>query len=196
MHKNTDTRLLSWTPRLHSVRKRLKSEEHLLRKLQRKLADGVVIDQNNIFDMITDLAGVRVIHLCQGQFPVIHSVIMEKIAAGDWFLNERPLAYTWDPESEDFFRKFDLCVERKESFYTSIHYVLRPRKDSYLSCEVQVRTLFEEVWGEIDHTLNYPQQSTDVVCQEQLKVLAKLVGAGSRLTDSLYRLYIAGRGAE
>jgi GTP pyrophosphokinase len=183
-------------PAVHFIRKRLKNEDHLRSKIDRKLADGVAIDSNNIFERITDLAGVRVIHLCQGQFAAIHEVILEKIEDGDWFINEEPLAYTWDPESEQFFRRFGLRVERKESFYTSIHYVVKPRRDSYISCEIQVRTLFEEIWGEIDHTLNYPQQNEDVVCQEQLKVLAKLVGAGSRLCDSLYRIYIERRNAQ
>jgi putative GTP pyrophosphokinase len=178
-------------PAVHSIRKRLKHEEHLRGKIIRKRSDGQDVDESNLFAVITDLAGVRVLHLCQPQFQLIHEVIQEKVETRDWILYEQPLAYTWDPESVEFFRRFDLRVERKESFYTSIHYVVKPRADSHLSCEIQVRTLFEELWGEIDHSLNYPNQSGDIGCQEQLRVLAKLVGAGSRLTDCLFRLYVA-----
>ena len=53
---------------------------------------------------------------------------------------------------------------------------------------MQVRTLFEEVWGEIDHTFNYPVKTTNRVVQEQLKVLARVVGAGTRLSDSIFEL--------
>jgi len=47
--------------------------------------------------------------------------------------------------------------------------------------------LFEEVWGEVDHVLNYPQETLIVACREQLRVLAKVVGAGTRLVDSIFR---------
>ncbi len=80
-------------------------------------------------------------------------------------------------------------VEVKESFYTSIHYVVRPRADSEVACEIQVRTLFEEIWGEIDHQINYPTPTESLACQEQIRVLARLVGAGSRLADAIYRVH-------
>ena len=48
--------------------------------------------------------------------------------------------------------------------------------------------MFEEVWGEIDHTFNYPEPSKNKVVQEQLKVLARVVGAGTRLSDSIFEL--------
>jgi ppGpp synthetase/RelA/SpoT-type nucleotidyltranferase len=86
-----------------------------------------------------------------------------------------------------FFEKLGIGVELKESYYTSVHYVVRPRVDSPHCCEIQVRTLFEEIWGQVDHTLNYPINSENLACREQLKVLAKLVGAGSRLVDSIFR---------
>jgi ppGpp synthetase/RelA/SpoT-type nucleotidyltranferase len=105
----------------------------------------------------------------------------------DWHLADRPKAYTWDPESKHFFEELNVAVEVKESFYTSVHYLVRPRADSPLCCEIQVRTLFEEIWGEVDHTLNYPETSPNLSCREQIRVLAKLVGAGSRLVDSIFR---------
>ena len=80
-------------------------------------------------------------------------------------------------------------MEVKETFYTSIHYVVKPREESELCCEVQVRTLFEEIWGEIDHRINYPHATEIMTCREQLRVLARLVGAGSRLADSIFRSF-------
>jgi len=59
------------------------------------------------------------------------------------------------------------------------------------SCEVQVRTLLEEVWGEVDHTMNYPVPTADEHCREQIRVLARLVGAGTHLADSIMRRYVA-----
>lgn len=172
---------------VHSIRSRMKDEDHLRDKLIRKLANGAQIVAQDLLSQVTDLAGVRVLHLYQTQFDRIHRVITDQIARGDWSLRETPVAYTWDPESTEFFEQLGLRTELKLSHYTSIHYVVKPRLDSSLSCEIQVRTLFEEAWGEIDHQINYPQQSDVATCREQLKVLAKLVGASTRLADSIFR---------
>ncbi len=104
-----------------------------------------------------------------------------------WYFPEPPKAYTWDPESKQFFEGLEIEVQVKESFYTSVHYLIKPREDSPICCELQVRTLFEEIWGEVEHSINYPDKTSNIPCREQLLVLAKLVGAGSRLVDSIYR---------
>lgn len=174
-------------PIVHSVKTRLKDREHLKEKISRKWEDADPINPDNLFQRITDLAGTRVLHLYQDQFSIIHHEILAKVDAKDWYLPEPPKAYTWDPESKQFFEALGINVQVKESFYTSVHYIVRPRQDSPLCCEIQVRTLFEEIWGEVDHTLNYPEPCSNLACREQLRVLAKLVGAGSRLVDSIFR---------
>jgi hypothetical protein len=108
---------------------------------------------------------------------------------GRWEFVEPPKAYTWDPETERFFRSLDIHCEQKESFYTSIHYVVKERKEDKFTCEIQVRTLFEEIWGEIDHSINYPNPIDSVACREQLRVLSKLVSTGTKLADSIFRTY-------
>lgn len=175
-------------PAVHSVKARLKNRDHLAAKIVRKQVDANPIDATNLFKRVTDLAGVRVLHLYQEQARVIHDEILDKVNnKGDWVLDEPPKAYTWDPEASDFFAGMGLEVTVKDSFYTSVHYLVRPRADSPLCCEVQVRTLFEEIWGEVDHALNYPTATEIVACREQLRVLTKVVGAGSRLVDSIFR---------
>lgn len=176
---------------VHSVKSRMKDFEHLREKIQRKSSTDDPITPENIFDRVTDIAGVRVLHLCQSQFTQIHSAIKQKLESQDWVLYEQPKAYTWDPESQDFFASHDLKVDIKESLYTSIHYVIKPREDSPVTCEIQVRTLFEEIWGEIDHMVNYPDPTDSEFCKEQIGVLARLVGAGSLLADSIWRTYCA-----
>jgi ppGpp synthetase/RelA/SpoT-type nucleotidyltranferase len=176
------------SPVIHSIKCRLKDEGHLEKKLLRKSDESEPITSSNIFDRITDLAGARILHLHQDQLPKIHSFIMNMVSNGDWSLHEKPVAYSWDPESQQFFESLDLEVRIKESFYTSIHYVVTPANDNRIKCEIQVRTLFEEIWGEIDHTVNYPEKSSSRATREQLRVLSKLVSTGSRLADSIFRL--------
>lgn len=180
------------TPLVHSVKARLKNPEHLRAKIQKKSNVENLIDGKNLGHKITDLAGVRVLHLHQEQLARIHEEILRKIKdRGDWVLHEPPRAYTWDPERRDFYQGIGFEVHLKPSSYTSVHYTVRPRPDSPLCCEIQVRTLFEEIWGEVDHALNYPDPTDSVACREQLLVLGKVVGAGSRLVDSIYRTVAA-----
>lgn len=183
---------------VHSVRHRIKDVDHLLEKIERKNSEDEKLPEekrkgpitsDNLFTRVTDIAGIRVLHLYISEFEYIHKAIMEKIAEEEFTLYEDPKAYTWDPESGDYFESLGLRRELKESYYTSIHYVLRPNSRSHATCEVQVRTLLEEVWGEIDHTMNYPEPSSDPHCKEQIRVLARLVGAGTHLADSIMRRY-------
>lgn len=174
---------------VHSYKYRLKDPDHLAEKLRRKFAAGVEITEENFSERVTDLAGVRVLHLFQDAFGEIDTVIRRRVADGDWVLGERAKAYTWDPDSVAYFEGFDLEVSQKPTAYTSVHYLIRPRADSPLCCELQVRTLFEEIWGEVDHRINYPTPTQDLACKEQILVLSKVVGAGSRLLDSLSRVH-------
>ncbi|MDT7850178.1 RelA/SpoT domain-containing protein [Methylophilus sp. VKM B-3414] len=172
---------------IHTIKARLKDEDHLREKINRKCSEDMPITAENILTKITDLAGVRILHLYQDQFPIIHQRIMGQISSKEWALHEPPKAYSWDPEATDFFKNLGLTPEIKETFYTSIHYVVKPKEDSEIICEIQVRTLFEEIWGEIDHSLNYPKPTENIACKEQLRVLSKLVSTGTRLADSIFR---------
>ncbi len=174
-------------PIIHSIKSRLKDPNHLAEKLQRKLNIGRTITKDNIFTEITDFIGVRVLHLYQDQFPEINSAINKKIENGDWLFVEQPKAFTWDPESVQFYKDQNLLTEVRDTYYTSIHYLVKPNNQNSICCEIQVRTLFEEIWGEIDHTINYPNPTDSIACKEQLRVLSKLVSTGTRLADSIFR---------
>lgn len=174
-------------PIIHSIKSRFKDPDHLNDKIFRKAEKGVIITKDNLFSEINDLIGIRVLHLYQDQFPSIHKEILNKVICGDWQLLEDPMAYTWDPESEKTYKDLSIKTEIKESFYTSVHYVVKPNNQNPVCCEIQVRTLFEEIWGEIDHTINYPHPTDSVACKEQLRVLSKLVSTGTRLADSIFR---------
>lgn len=176
---------------VHSVKSRMKDPEHLKDKIQRKLKSGKIIDENNLFTVVNDLIGVRVLYLYQDQFQLIHNELKKKVdETKDWMFVEAPKAYTWDPETREYFEKLSIHTEVRDTYYTSVHYVIKPNNElSNITCEIQVRTLFEEIWGEIDHTINYPHPTEIIACKEQLRVLAKLVSTGTRLADSIFRTY-------
>jgi len=179
-------------PIVHSIKARTKDPEHLREKVLRKNEEEpdnpITID--NLFNRVTDLAGVRILHLYNDQFKLIHNEIMGNVHSGQWVLSEDPVANTWDPETKNYYEKLGLKTEVRETYYTSIHYVIKPNHyPNCMCCEIQVRTLFEEIWGEISHAINYPKATESVACREQLRVLAKLASTGSRLADSIFRSY-------
>lgn len=180
---------------IHSIKWRAKAPSHLkdslerkaLRALQSKTAFDITAD--NVFDRLPDLAGVRVLHLHMRQMEKIHPLILKVIADEGYVLSGKPEAKTWDLEYEQMFKDLKLKVKRNESLYTSVHYVIKQNHTTRRLCELQVRTLAEEVWGEISHTINYPHETDSVACKEQLKVLARVVSGCSRLVDSLVASY-------
>lgn len=172
-------------PVIHSIKSRIKDDDHLMEKIKRKLKDND-LNEHNILAKINDIAGIRLMHVHTKQFEEIHKLINKQVDSDSWVLHEQPKAYTWDPEAKDYYSKFGLDVIVKPTFYTSVHYVVKAKKDSTVFCEIQVRTLFEEIWGEIDHAINYPKETADHAVVEQLRVLSKLVGAGNRLNDSIF----------
>lgn len=176
-------------PVIHSLKSRIKDPEHLKDKLIRKSKKGIIITSESLFDEITDLIGVRILHLYQAQFGDIHREIIKKVEHKEWILAEPPKAYTWDPESRKFYENLNINTEVKDSYYTSVHYLIKLNNGNNLCCEIQVRTLFEEIWGEIDHAINYPHPTSSVACSEQLKVLSKLISTGTRLSDSIFKSY-------
>ena len=176
---------------VHSSKFRAKDSEHLRDKLLRKLADAKEagrpfgVTPGNLFTKITDLAGVRLLHLHTEQMTQMHPLIVKVLKDNMYSLVEDPTAHTWDDEYRAYFKKLGIKSKPHVSMYTSVHYVLAANNRIRSRCELQVRTLMEEVWGEVSHQLNYPHETKSLACQEQLKVLARLASSGTRLVDAI-----------
>jgi len=179
-------------PVIHSIKSRVKDPEHLREKLRRKafkaIEDGKKFDitVENLFQKINDLAGFRILHLYTRQMETINAALLAIFDEAKFVLLEGPIARTWDDESRAYFKEIKVGTEDSPTLYTSVHYVIKANTKSECTCEIQVRTLMEEVWGEVDHSLNYPQQSKSFACREQIKVLARVTSSCSRLVDSIF----------
>jgi ppGpp synthetase/RelA/SpoT-type nucleotidyltranferase len=170
----------------------MKNPEHLRDKLQRKMAKARVENKKfdvtieNLFVRINDLAGIRLLHLHTRQISSIDSVLRQIIHEQRFDLEEGPFARTWDDESRAYFREHRIKTQASPSLYTSVHYVVGSASRTKITCELQVRTLMEEVWGEVDHLINYPHESRSVACREQIKALARATSGATRLVDSIF----------
>ena len=171
---------------IHFMKYRIKDEASLRAKLERILmSEG---DQD-LVDKITDFAGVRIIHLHMDQFSIIHSLILDILQEQKYDLLGTPKAYCWDREYEDLFRRVGIETEHRDSMYMTVHYDIKANQRSRVTCELQVRSLMEELWGEVSHRVNYPKKSPSTSCQDQLKVLARLTSGCGRLVDSIFKTH-------
>jgi ppGpp synthetase/RelA/SpoT-type nucleotidyltranferase len=178
-------------PHIHSTKFREKDPERLRDKLRRKALEALdakkefKIDAGNLFANIDDLAGVRLLHIYREQLREIDPLIQEILAFHKYKFREKPKAYTWDIENREFYSNLGFRVETNPSFYTSVHYIVEPHWRKW-GCELQVRTLAEELWGEVSHRVNYPHPTESVACGEQIAVLARVASGCTRLVDSIF----------
>jgi putative GTP pyrophosphokinase len=177
---------------IHSVKYRIKDPVHLRDKLIKKSLTSkqkgrlFSITKRNLFSKINDLVGFRIMHLHTKQIETIDAELKNIFSEQRWFLIEGPTAKTWDDESREYFENIGFSIDKSPNLYTSIHYVVKPNTNTSITCEIQVRTLMEEVWGEVDHSINYPNKSESLSCREQIKALARATSTSSRLVDSIF----------
>jgi putative GTP pyrophosphokinase len=180
-------------PLIHSVRARIKDRGHLQDKLLRKLREckkekkAFNITPDNLHLKINDLAGIRLLHLHTAQAKEIHEHLHTLLKSSGYKFLEGPVARTWDIEYEQIFKDMGFKTKRSETLYTSVHYVVSDQIPSLkMTCELQVRTLAEEIWGETDHRLNYPHKVESVACHQQIRALARSTSAAGRLVDAIF----------
>lgn len=170
---------------IHSVKSRVKDPEHLLEKIIRKIQKKKETETNyeinigNYLNEITDLIGIRVLHLYKDQARII-----DKFIRSNWNLAETPTIYFRGGDSESNIEGFD-CKEHPAG-YRSWHYLIETQmlKERQI-VEIQVRTIFEEGWSEIDHQLRYPYELDNEVLNEQLLVLNRLAGSADEMVSTI-----------
>ena len=177
-------RVIQRFPGVHSVRWRIKETEHLMEKIVRKRADGQEkyksIDQSNYFEIVTDLVGLRALHLFKDD-----CFSIDKHLRSVWSPAETPIAYVRDGDPQDLVDRFiqlGLEVKPHPAGYRSVHYVCstQPMHRKVFS-EVQVRTIFEEGWSEIDHRVRYPNFSDDKLVSYFLTIFNRLAGSADEM---------------
>ncbi|KPB70779.1 hypothetical protein ACKUFS_23420 [Pseudomonas cannabina] len=164
---------------VHSVRWRVKNTFNLLKKiLRKKLEQNSNEKWNNVTpdnyrSVVSDLIGIRVLHLLKEDCITIDKQIRD----------------TWNVEKVTIFqRKGDETLEKiidqgalevpHDKGYRSIHYDLAYKvfKEPIL-IEIQVRTIFQEGWSEIDHKVKYPDVSDNALLSSFMNLFNLMSGA-------------------
>jgi len=170
------------SPNVHSVRYRIKNAEHLIEKIIRKKIEDSSsnITTENYKEAVTDLIGLRALHLYKDDWEKLHDYISEK-----WNLLHKPIANYRKGDTQELIRIFEEkgCEVKEHKFgYRSVHYIIesQPAKIKFLA-EIQVRTIFEEAWSEIDHTIRYPYDLDNVLFSQFLLILNRLAGSADEM---------------
>lgn len=170
---------------IHSARYRTKSIDSLITKYIKKKAllpeipssdynieKYRLMDSNNYYKIITDLIGIRILIRYQQQWEIVHRWIWDNFYKSqqayikNWiddypsgiaedFLAEKPKLYLRTAKDLPLYEKFGKDIFEShisEEGYCSIHYLLW-HDGKYI--EIQVRTIYDEAWGECTHDLVY-----------------------------------------
>ena len=175
-------------PDVHSLRVRIKDPEHLIEKIIREVSERKrPITVENYQDEITDLIGIRALHLFKDQWKPIHDFLTK-----NWNTHGRPTAYLRQGDSEklaELLNESGCNVQYHDFGYRSVHYLLKVEAGQHLRIiELQVRTVFEEGWSEIDHLIRYPNHSKDQRLEEFLVLFNTLAGNADEMGSFIKNL--------
>ena len=163
---------------VHSLSYRVKDTKHLVEKIIRKnpeyLEKGESLSKNNYKNLITDLMGIRILLLFKPDWIYIHDYLMGQY--GD-VLIDPPFAHIRKGDDDSLYR--DKIQIKDNKPYRSVHYVIRANNG--LGIEIQVRTLYEEAWSEIDHKLRYPYNLQNEMLRNYIDIMNRLTGVGDEM---------------
>ena len=166
---------------VHALNYRIKDPDHLIEKIKRKQKDNPkrIITVENYNKEITDLIGFRILHVFKDGWKTIDDYIRKYFK--DDFIDDPIFCYREGDNIGDIdetkFKK-----ECRKSGYRSIHYVIKKETSGFeIPVEIQVRTIFEDAWGEIDHTIRYPNYIDDSLINDYSAILNRLAGLGDEI---------------
>ena len=179
-------------PAVHSVRRRVKKATHLIEKIIRKgkKYKDRNISVDNYKEIVTDLIGIRVLHLFKDDWQSIHHEILNL-----WDTKETPQVnirrgdYNIEQLRESI-KDIDCEIIIREHGYRSVHYLvgIDLTKLINISVEIQVRTVFEEAWSEIDHIMRYPYDVDNPIITEYLAIFNRIVGSADEMGTFLKKV--------
>ena len=160
---------------IQRVRIRIKRPESALDKILRKpesYPDALTIES---LRRMPDTLGARVIVFFLSQLALVDREIRNS-PHFELSSTHPPIAYL-SPQMHSQLGLGHIQRQEKESGYASIHYLLRlkdPSSSENPCFELQLRTLSEDLWGEIEHILGYkPGKRTSFAVRKQFNIISK-----------------------
>lgn len=160
----------------YAYRFRVKSKKDILNKLSRKIKTKPDYQLKNI----TDVIGIRIVTLFKSDMlnvyrGLINILVDKKVSNFQQAAPEEVIVYLGESVCQELAKEIEkitkekfadlaVLVRNSEEGYSSIHVICRYAKpmeevdfgpEYRLPIEVQIRTVFEDAWGEIEHKYGY-----------------------------------------
>ena len=129
---------------------------------------------------LTDYGGMRLLCLFESDMVKIHDFLLSLFIEMEYDLYEC-IIYNFDRKGDMYFalKQFEqkhfpghfMSSDSKMSGYKSIHYLVYTKDGLYI--EVQLRTLVQDVWGELEHALSYKNGSAHPHIKKSFYLLSK-----------------------
>lgn len=189
---------------IHSFASRVKAPDHVIEKLVRKCSTNaqkyVGINETNYYKYLTDVIGVRVLLVYKKDWEAVNDYLLGRFKndpthyintnkyvdsydkdTAEECLVEKPKAYLrlGDGDPNDYGNGFEVVTD---GYYRSLHYIV---KYGEYCVEIQVRTLFEEAWGEVDHDVLYPYHKNDDILVGYSRLINRAAGMSDEMSTYL-----------
>lgn len=191
--------------RFHSYSGRVKDPYHLIEKIVRKRNNNNTkygkMQVDDYYKYITDLIGCRILVVYKNDWKKIHDYLtntfvndpnkyiensnyvegyLKQIEPNEKpYIAEEPVAYIRTGDEERLYSEVNNIKLDRKGYYRSVHYIVRYR-EYYV--EIQVRSLFEEAWGEVDHDVLYPLYKDDEELVRFSTLLNRMAGLGDEMS--------------
>lgn len=184
-HANFIANILRSQPMIHSVKSRIKEPVRLIEKIirktdnrKKKYGDDFKFSVDNYKNEINDLIGIRVIHIFKDQWQEIHEFITRTWKVIEVTANVR------EGDTTKHFEDLNIEVRSRLSGYRSVHYLVEfyPTNERVIA-EIQVRTIFEEGYGEIDHRLRYSHTEIPEILKSNILLFNRIVGSADEMAS-------------
>lgn len=171
--------------KVHSVKSRVKDPERLIEKVVRKTenrkekyGEDFQFSVENYKNEINDLIGIRVIHIFKQEWEIIHEFILNTWRVMEITANVR------DGDDTRRFEELGIQIKSRKSGYRSVHYLIEfyPTSQKVIA-EIQVRTIFEEGYGEIDHQLRYSHKQIPEILASNLLLFNRIAGSADEMAS-------------
>lgn len=151
---------------IYTTKYRIKNMERLIEKIethnQKNLSDQ--IDNSNYKSKIDDLLGIRLICYRRSDKGTVNNFIKDLQKENKLFFvrdpEEKKPQYIWIELAGENSDEKNSREDIQYSGYSSTHYFVKlpdsaPPNIKDLHAEIQVRTIFEDAWAELDHKYRY-----------------------------------------
>jgi len=169
---------------IYLTRSRIKSVDSIFLKLKRKTISDIT--------SITDIVGIRVLCLFNQDISIVYRFILDRFLNDSIYNLTKIKIYGWEDTSifEQILKSYDSNIykpDKNRYGYRSIHFsgTIKSKDKEPINFEIQLRTLLQDVWGEISHKITYKNKEDYLFVDDSFRLLSRDLETNDLLLDQI-----------